>query len=178
MPSIGPRPWTSWASIGLLVVASPLLLAVAWFVLVDWPWDVAIGFAAVFSGHDVVQTADAEETGVSLLLVLVAVGAISWLLHVRPPERLVWRLSLYGLLLVVPIVAILGIATEYGLQAVLATRGYQYCTYHVISTDKGGNGTYVYTRSDRPSLCAATKTVFPPGTMVPGRRQSFDLPDS
>ncbi|MGI4808171.1 MAG: hypothetical protein ACRYF2_08695 [Janthinobacterium lividum] len=172
MPSIGPRPRTSWASIGLLVVASPLLLAVAWFVLVDWPWDVAIGFAAVFSGHDVVQTADAEETGVSLLLLLIVVAAVCWLLRVRLLERF----ALYGLLLVVPIIALLGLATEYGLQALLAARGYRYCTYHVISTDRGGNGTYVYTRDDRPDLCAATKLIFPPRRKVPGRRAPFDLP--
>ena len=90
--------------------------------------------------------------------------------------RLPERFALYGFLLVVPIIALLGIATEYGLQALLAARGYHYCTYHVISTDKGGNGTYVYTRNDRPDLCAAAKLIFPPRTKVPGQRAPFDLP--
>ena len=177
MSSIGPRPWTSRVSIGLLIVASPLLLVVAWFVLVDWPWNVAIGFAAVFSGQDVVQTADAEETGVSLFLFCIFMWAVCRLLHIRLPERLVWSAMIYGIFLIVPIIALLGIASEYGLQALLAVRGYQYCTFHVISTDKGGNGTYVYTRNDQPGSCAAARSIFPPGTMVPGRRAPFDLPN-
>ena len=148
----------------------------AWFVLVDWPWDVGIGIAAAFSQHDVIQTAGAEETGVSLLLLCIAIWAVCWVLHLRLPERIMWSVALYGLLLCIPLIAVLGIGTEYGLQGLLATRGYQYCTYHVISTDRGGNGTYVYVKDGSPGSCAAVKAIFPPGTKVPGQRAPFDLP--
>jgi hypothetical protein len=173
-----PRPWPSRVGIGLLVLASPLLLAVAWFVLVDWPWDVGIGVVAAFSDHDVIQTADAEETGVSLLLLGIVVWAACWVMHLRLPGRFALPAAIYGLLLCVPLIALLGLGSEYVLQGLLASRGYQYCTYHVISTDKGGNGTYVYANDSVPGSCAAAKVIFPPGMAVPGHRAPFDLPPS
>jgi hypothetical protein len=170
------RPWPGRVGIGLLVVASPLFLAVGWFVLVDWPWDVGIGIAAAISDYDVIQTADAEETGVSLLLLCAAIWAIGWALHLRLPDRIAWTVAIYAALLSVPSIALLGIGANYGLQGLLASRGYHYCTYHVISTDKGGNGTHVYVKDGLPGACAAVKAIFPPGKAVPGRRAPFDLP--
>lgn len=118
--------------------------------LVDWPWDVGIGVAAVFSGHDVVQVADAEENGVSLGLLCIVIGVACWMLGIRLPERIAFSAVLYGALLLVPLMAVLGMGTEYALQAVLAARGYRYCTFHVISTGRGSNGTWVYVRDDLP----------------------------
>ena len=169
------RPWTSRLGIGLLVLASPLFLAVAWYVLVDWPWDVGIGILATVSDHDVIQTADAEETGVSLMLLCLLIWGACWLLHVRLPERIAWQVGLYGLLLCIPVIAGLGIGANYALQGLLAARGYDYCTYHTTSTDKGGHGTHVYVKDSLPGGCAAVKTVFPTGVAVPGRRGPFDL---
>lgn len=98
------------------------------------------------------------------------------MLRIRLPERIAFSTALYGSLLCVPMMAVLGMGTEHALQAVLAARGYHYCTYHVISTDRGGNGTWVYVRDDQPGSCAAVRAAFPPRTMVPGRRAPFDLP--
>ena len=170
------RPWSNRVGTTLLVLASPLFLAVAWFVLVDWPWDVGIGVAAAFSDHDVIQTADAEETGVSLVLLCLMVWAVCWVLRVRLPERIAWQAALYGALLGIPMIALLGIGTNYGLQALLSSRGYHYCTYHLISTDRGGNGTLVYVTDRLPGSCAAVKAQFPAGKAVPGQRAPFDLP--
>ena len=87
------------------------------------PWDVGIGIAAAFSSYDVIQTADAEETGVSLMLLCIAVGAICWMLHLRPPERLVWPIALYGTLLCVPLIALLGVGANYGLEGTARCEG-------------------------------------------------------
>ncbi len=175
MQPASPRPWTSRLGTGLLILASPLFLVVGWLVLVDWPWDVGIGIAAAFSGHDVIQTADAEETGVSLVLLGLVVWAVCWLLHLRLPDRIAWQAGLYGALLCIPLMAALGIGMNGLLQELLAIRGYSYCTYHVISTDRGGHGTYVYVRNSLPDGCAAVQASFPAGKPVPGRRAPFDL---
>ena len=81
------RPWSGSSGIGLLAVASPLLLATAWFVLVGWPWDAGVGIVAALFNQDVIQTANAEETGVSVLLLCIAVWAVCWLRRIRLPER-------------------------------------------------------------------------------------------
>ena len=148
------------------------MLVVAWGILVDWPWDVVIGLKEAFSGHDVVQVTDAQETGVTLFLLLLAVLGACWLLRLRLP----FEVALYGIFLCVPIIAALGTAAEYGLQTVLAQRGYSYCTFHVTSTGKGGGGTYVYVHDGRPRACDAARAAFPPHKLVPDRREAFDLP--
>ena len=175
MPA-SPRPWASKLSTGLLILASPLLLAFGAAVAIGWPWDVGIGLAAVFSGRDVVQVADATETGVSLMLLGIELWALCWVLRLRLPSEIAWKVRLYGALLIVPMLVVLGLGAEYVLQEVLAARGYSYCTFHTISKDKGGHGTYVYVKNDLPDGCAATKAIFPAGVIVPNRRDPFDLP--
>ena len=68
-----------------------------------------------------------------------------------------------------------GAGAKYGLWAVLTARGYGCCTFHMTSTGKGG-GTYVYLRDGLPGGRDATRTVFPPGKLVPGRQEAFDRP--
>ena len=175
MQPVSARPWSRRIGTGLLILASPLVLTGAIYVLLNWPEDVWVGVAAVFSGHDVVQTADGEETGVTLFLLILAILALGWLLRIRLPDRIMLPVAIYGLLLCMPLIAILGIGTNYGLEALLAGRGYSYCTYHTISTGKGSHGTYVYVKTAIPDGCAAAKAIFPPETIVPDRRGPFDL---
>jgi hypothetical protein len=176
MASIGSGGWRSRIGIGLLVLASPLFLAVAWMVLVGFPWDVVIGLRELFSGRDVVQVADGEETGVTLFLLLLAAWGACWLLRLRLPLGAALMAALYGAMLAVPIIAVLGVSAEYGLEAVLARRGYSYCTFHVTSTGKGEGGTYVYVRDGLPDACDVARARFPAHRLVPGQLEAFDLP--
>ena len=166
------RSWQRHIGIGVLVLFSPVLLVAAWTVLVAIPIDVVAGMNEVFSRRDVVQVADGLDTTVSIALLLVVLGGLGLLL------RLSVVVVACGLLLLFPIAATLATGVEYGLGALLAGRGYGYCTFHVTSTDRGEGGTYVYVRTGLPEACDAVKRVFPPHQLVPGRRSSFDLPSS
>ena len=77
------RGWPAYVGTGLLILFSPVLLVAAWTVLVASPYDVAVGLAQVFSGRDVVQVADGEETAISLFLLLLALLGMGWLLRLR-----------------------------------------------------------------------------------------------
>ncbi len=176
MAPIGNWSWPRRVGTGLLVLASPLFLGMTWVVLVDFPWDVILGLHGMFSGRDVVQVADAEETGVTLFMLLLAACGACWLSGLRPASRIAFMAVLYGALLTVPIIALLGISAEYGLQAVLVWRGYAYCTFHVTSRSRGEHGTYVYVRDGLPSGCDTTRAMFPPHQVVPDRLEAFDLP--
>lgn len=160
----------------LLIAATPLFLLVAWLVVVVWPSEVVRGLASIMSGRDVIQVADGKETGVTLLLAILALGFLAWILRLRPPERLVVMIAVYGAIAVLPAITLLGMGTEYGLQAILSARGYEYCTFHVTDTGKGQDGTYVYVRRSIPEGCAAVQAVFPPNQLVADRREPFDLP--
>ncbi len=166
------RGWPTYVGTGLLILFSPVLLVAAWTVLVASPYDVAVGLAQVFSGRDVVQMADGEETAISLFLLLLALLGMGWLLRLRTSIVVV----ACGFLLVWPIVAVLAAGVEYGLQTALAGRGYDYCTFHVMSTGRGEGGTYVYVRRALPGACEAVRGIFPPHHLVPDRRESFDIP--
>ena len=176
MATIGNRSWQRCVGTGLLALASPLLLGMAWVVLVDFPWDVILSLRGMFSGRDVVQVADGEETGVTLFLLLLAACGACWLSGLRPALKIAITGAFYSAILTVPIIAMLGIGAECGLQALLARRGYEYCTFHVTSRSKGEHGTYVYVRGGLPSACDATRAVFPPHQVVPDRLEAFDLP--
>ncbi len=126
------RSWPTYVGTGLLIVFSPVLLVAPWTVLVASPFDVAVGLAQVFSKRDVVQVADGEETAISLFLLLLALLGMGWLLRLRISIVVV----ACGFFLVWPIVAVLAAGVEYGLQTALAGQGYDYCTFHVMSTGR------------------------------------------
>ncbi len=168
----GGRSWGTYIGIGVLILFSPVLLVAAWTVLVAMPVDVAAGLREVFSSHDVVQVADGFDTTVAIALLLVVLGGLGLLL------RLSIVVVACGLLLLIPVAATLAAGLEYGLGALLTSRGYGYCTFHVTSTDRGEGGTYVYVRTGLPEACNAVQRMFPPHQLVPGRRDSFDLPPS
>ena len=176
MATIGNWSWQRRVGTGLVTLASPLLLGMAWVVLVDFPWDVILGLRGMFSSRDVVQVADGEETGVTLFLLLLTACGACWLLGLRPASKIAIMGAFYGAILTVPIIAMLGIGAEYGLQALAARRGYAYCTFHVTSRSRGEHGTYVYVRDGLPSACHATRAVFPPHQVVPDRLEAFNLP--
>ncbi len=163
------RSWPRYVGIGLLVVFSPVLLVAAWTILVTAPLDVLSGVRQVFAGRDVVQVADGFDTTATIALLLLVLGGLGALL------RLSVVVLAGGLLLVVPIAAILSTGVEYGLGAMLTDRGYGYCTFHVTSRGRGEDGTYVYVRAGSPAGCNTVRTMFPPHQLVPGRRDSFDL---
>ncbi|GEM_PF-3792016 len=160
----------------LLIAGTPLFLLVAWLVVVVWPSEVVRGLASVMSARDVIQVADGKETGITLLLAILVLGALAWALRLRPPERLVFTIAVYGAVAALPAIALLGIGAEYGLQAILSARGYEYCTFHVTDTGKGQDGTYVYVRRSIPEGCAAVQAIFPPNRLVADRREPFNLP--
>lgn len=161
-----------YLSAGLLIVSSPLLLIVAWNLLVTGPWNVIAGLGEVSSGRDVVQVADGFDTGVSLLLLILVLLGAGWLVRLRLP----FLVAIYGLFLLVPIEVALGIGAEYGVQAVLAGRDYSYCTFHVTSKGRTEEGTYVYVRDWLPGACDAVQATFPPHHFILGRREAFNLP--
>ena len=134
------------------------------------------GCVSLGSGLDVIQVADGQETGVTLLLLVLGLGGSCWLLRPRWRDRLAFGALLYGWFLWLPALVALGLGAEYGLQGVLSARGYDYCTFHVTDAGKGSDGTYVYVRRGVADGCAAVRAVFPPGTLVAGRRKPFDLP--
>lgn len=176
MTTIGNRSWQRRVGTGLLVLVSPLFLCMAWVFLVDYPWDVVLGLREMFSGRDVVQVMDGEETGVTLFLLLVASCGACWMSGLRPAFDIAIMGAVYGTILAVPIIAMLGIGAEYGLEALLVGRGYTYCTFHVTSRSRGEHGTYVYVRDGLPGACNAARVVFPPHQVVPDRLEAFDLP--
>ena len=169
-------PWQTTASRWLLILAAPVFLVVAWTLLFAWPMDVARGLASAFSGHDVVQVASGLDTGVTLLLVVLAVYGLCWAVGLRPAEALAFQLAVGGCVLCVPVAVLLGWGAEYALGTVLDARGYAYCTFHTTDTGKGGDGTYVYLRKGVPEACPAVRAMFPPGKLVADRRDAFDLP--
>ncbi len=166
------RNWGRHVGIGVLILFSPVLLVAAWTILVTAPLDVAAGLRRVFSGRDVVQVADGFDTTVAIALLLVVLGGLGLLL------RLSVVVVACGLLLLVPIAATLATGVEYGLGAVLAGRGYGYCTFHVTSTGRSEGGTYVYVRTGKPGACDTVQGMFPPHRLIPDRRDGFDLPPS
>ena len=161
-----------YIGVGLFILFSPVLLVAAWTIVVAKPIDVATGLRAVFSNRDVVQVADGFDTTVAIALLLVVLGGVGLLLR-----RSVVVMAC-GLLLLFPSAATLAAGVEYGLGALLASRGYEYCTFHVTSTDRGEGGTYVYVRIGLPQASNAVQRMFPPHQLVPGRRDSFDLSSS
>jgi hypothetical protein len=166
------RSWQSYIGIGVLILFSPVLLVAAWTVVVATPVDVATGLREVFSSRDVVQVADGFDTTVVIALLLVVLGGLGLLL------RFSIVIVACGLLLLFPVAATLAAGVEYGLGALLASRGYGYCTFHVMSKDRGEGGTYVYVRSGLPEACSAVQRVFPPHQLVSGQRDSFDVSSS
>ena len=156
----------------MLILFSPVLLVAAWTVLVATPFDVATGLREVFSRRDVVQVADGFDTTVAIALLLIVLGGLGLLL------RLSVVVVACCLLLLFPIKVTLAVGVEYGLGALLASRGYEHCTFHVTSTDRGEGGTYAYVRAGLPEACDAVQRLFPPHQIVPGRRSSFDMPSS
>ncbi len=166
------RSWRRYIGIGVLILFSPVLLVAGWTVLVSIPVDVAKSLSEVFSRRDVVQVADGFDTTVAIALLLVVLGGLALLL------RFSVVVVACCLLLLFPIAATLAAGVEYGLGALLASRSYEYCTFHVTSKDRGEGGTYVYVRTGLPEACDAARRLFPPHQVVSGHRSSFDLPHS
>ncbi|MGI4811414.1 MAG: hypothetical protein ACRYF2_25340, partial [Janthinobacterium lividum] len=96
----------------LLIAATPLFLLVAWLVVVVWPSVVVRGLVSVISGRDVIQVADGKETGITLVLAILVLGALAWAFRLRPPERLVFTIAVYGAVAALPAIALLGMGTE------------------------------------------------------------------
>lgn len=80
-----------------------------------WPSEVVRGLVSVMSGRDVIQVAEGKETGITLLLVISMVGALAWMLRLRPSERLVFTIAVYDAVAALPAIALLGMGTEHGL---------------------------------------------------------------
>ena len=168
--------WTRWVGIGLLVVAAPVIVAAGYTVLVGWPVETMRGVAGVFSGRDVVQTADDEKTGLAVALVVGLALLLARLLHLHLTRGIGLALLLYASLLAFPLALLAGLGANYGLEWLLEARGYQYCGYHVLSKGKGAHGTYAYARSAIPDGCGKVAALFPPGQIVMGNTGAFDLP--
>ena len=166
------RSWRTYLGIGMVILFSPVLLIAAWTVLVATPVDVVIGLREAFSSRVVVQVADGFDTMVVIALLLVVLGGVGLLL------RLSVVVAACGLLLLFPVAATLAAGVNYGLGALLTSRGYGYCTFHVTSTDRGEGGNYVYVLTRLPEACNAVQKVFAPHHIVAGRRESFDLSSS
>ncbi len=170
------RPWPRRAAIALFVLGSPLFVLVAYMLVVLFPLDTVRGVTGAFSGRDVVQTAGSLETGVTLALLAAVAWGLSRLLRLDIFRWVSLSVLLYGALLVFPIILLSGVAATYGLEWILARRGYDYCTLHVLSRDRGESGVSAYVRHDQPGACDKVKAMFPAHAIVDGNTGAFDLP--
>ena len=170
----GGRSWSAYIGIGVLVLFSPVLLVAAWSVLGPHARPTSLpGFARCSPAATWCRWRDGWDTTVALALLLVVLGGLGLLL--RPFDRRRGQRLVAALFRSRPTLAA---GVEYGLGALLTSRGYGYCTFHVTSKDRGEGGTYVYVRAGLPEACDAVQRIFPPHRLVPGRRDSFDLPPS